>query len=58
MSLMFLPHIPVEASEGRMPEVLSAAIARSQPLHAWMIRLWEGAHDRTDIYWPRRPDPF
>jgi hypothetical protein len=27
-------HIPVEACEGGMPEVLSSAIARSQPLRA------------------------
>jgi len=27
-------HIPVEACEGRMPEVLSSGIARSQPLRA------------------------
>ena len=27
-------HIPVEACEGGMPEVLSSAMARSQPLRA------------------------
>jgi hypothetical protein len=27
-------HIPVEACEGEMPEVLSSAIARTQPLRA------------------------
>ena len=32
---MLSAHIPVEACEGGMPEVLSSAIARSRPLCAW-----------------------
>ena len=34
MSLDVSAHISVEACEGGMPEVLSSAIARSQPLRA------------------------